>query len=87
LYFSGQINHLFLFIVGKVIFFLIFKLEDFFSPFWQILKKKKIYDSIFLNDTNILTFGFVTFIGLAYQGKGIVFRFIIEHSCLSDFGP
>jgi len=26
---------------------LIFKLEDFFSPFWQIIKKKKICDSIF----------------------------------------
>jgi hypothetical protein len=27
------------------------------------------------------------FIGLAYQGKDIVFRFIIEYSCLRDFGP
>jgi hypothetical protein len=27
------------------------------------------------------------FIDLAYQGKGIVFRFIIEYSSLMDFGP
>jgi hypothetical protein len=25
--------------------------------------------------------------GLAYQGKYIVFRFIIEYSSLKDFGP
>jgi hypothetical protein len=28
-----------------------------------------------------------SFIGLAYQGKDIVFRFIIECSTLMDFGP
>jgi hypothetical protein len=28
-----------------------------------------------------------TFVGLAYQGKHIVFRFIIEYSSLTDFGP
>jgi hypothetical protein len=27
------------------------------------------------------------FVGLAYQGKDIVFRFIIEHNSLTDFGP
>jgi len=27
------------------------------------------------------------FIGLAFQGKDIVFRFIIEYSSLRDFGP
>jgi hypothetical protein len=27
------------------------------------------------------------FIGFAYQGKDIVFRFIIEYSSLRDFGP
>jgi len=27
------------------------------------------------------------FICLAYQGKDIVFRFIIEYSSLRDFGP
>jgi Na+/melibiose symporter-like transporter len=27
------------------------------------------------------------FIGLAYQGKNIVYRFIIEYSSLRDFGP
>jgi hypothetical protein len=27
------------------------------------------------------------FVGLAYQGRDIVFRFIIEYSSLRDFGP
>jgi hypothetical protein len=27
------------------------------------------------------------FFGLAYQGKDIMFRFIIEYSSLMDFGP
>jgi hypothetical protein len=27
------------------------------------------------------------FVGLAYQGKDIVFRLIIEYSSLRDFGP
>jgi len=31
--------------------------------------------------------GLNTFVGLAYQGKDIVFRFIIEYSSLKDFGP
>jgi hypothetical protein len=29
----------------------------------------------------------VAFFGLAYQGKDIVFRLIIEYSSLRDFGP
>jgi hypothetical protein len=29
----------------------------------------------------------VYFVGFAYQGKDIVFRFIIEYSSLSGFGP
>jgi len=33
-----------------------------------------------------LSFSFVV-VGLAYQGKDIVFRFIIEYSSLRDFGP
>jgi hypothetical protein len=28
-----------------------------------------------------------SFVGLAYQGKDIVLRFIIEYSSLRDFGP
>jgi hypothetical protein len=28
-----------------------------------------------------------SFLGLAYQGQDIVFRFIIEYSSLWDFGP
>jgi hypothetical protein len=27
------------------------------------------------------------FVGFAYQGKDIVYRFIIEYSSLMDFGP
>jgi len=27
------------------------------------------------------------YVGLAYKGKDIVFRFIIEYSSLRDFGP
>jgi hypothetical protein len=27
------------------------------------------------------------FVGLAYRGKDIVFRFIIEYSSFKDFGP
>ncbi len=27
------------------------------------------------------------FVGLAYQGKDIVFKFIIEYGSLRDFGP
>ncbi len=42
-------------------------------PPWQIL--------CFANSTAQL------FVGLAYQGKDIVFRFIIEYSSLRDFGP
>jgi hypothetical protein len=34
---------------------------------------------------NITDFFFV--VGLAYQGKDIVFTFIIEYSSLRDFGP
>jgi hypothetical protein len=30
---------------------------------------------------------FESFVGLAYQGKDIVFRFIIEYSSFRDFGP
>jgi hypothetical protein len=37
-------------------------------------------------ETNLWKFGAV-FVGLAYKGKGIVFRFIIEYSSLRDFGP
>jgi len=29
----------------------------------------------------------VFFVGLAYQGKDIVFRFIIKYGNLRDFGP
>ncbi len=29
----------------------------------------------------------ISFIGIAYQGKDIVFRFIKEYSSLSDLGP
>jgi len=32
-------------------------------------------------------FGFHFFFGIAYQGKNILFRFIIEYSSLRDFDP
>jgi hypothetical protein len=35
----------------------------------------------------VLSIWYVFFVGLAYQGKDIVFRFIIEYSRLMDFGP
>jgi hypothetical protein len=31
--------------------------------------------------------GMFVVVGLAYQGKDIVFRFVIEYSSLRDFGP
>jgi hypothetical protein len=36
----------------------------------------------------VCVFGYACrFVGLAYQGKDIMFRFIIEYSSLMDFGP
>jgi hypothetical protein len=35
----------------------------------------------------LLTLFVCLFVGLAYHGKDIVFRFIIEYSSLRDFGP
>jgi hypothetical protein len=32
-------------------------------------------------------FGFNSFFGIAYQGKDIVFEFIIKYSSLTDFCP
>jgi hypothetical protein len=32
-------------------------------------------------------FGFHSFLGIAYQGKDIVFRFIIKYSSLRDLDP
>jgi len=43
---------------------------------------RNMYKHAMLNVHNLLHF-----IGLAYQGKDIVFRFIIEYSSLRDFGP
>jgi hypothetical protein len=37
--------------------------------------------------TNCLAHFSTNFVGLAYQGKDIVYRFIIEYSSLRDFGP
>jgi hypothetical protein len=30
---------------------------------------------------------FFPFIGIVYQGKDMMFRFIVEYSSLMDFGP
>jgi hypothetical protein len=52
-----------------------------------------IFTMVFIGDFNNLHFNFGillfqrdSFVGLAYQGKNIVFRFIIEYSSLRDFG-
>jgi hypothetical protein len=37
-----------------------------------------------MHKTSPLSFSFV---GLAYQGKDTVFRFILEYSSFRDFGP
>jgi hypothetical protein len=41
--------------------------------------------SLFVTADLLLTLSFV--VGLAYQGKDIVLRFIIEYSSFRDFGP
>jgi len=43
--------------------------------------------TFYLRKTNCLTHFSAYFVGLAYRGKDIVFRFIIEYSSLRDFGP
>jgi len=51
-------------------------LKTFLKIIWIIL-----FDSLFLDLASHL------FVGFAYQGKDIVFRFIIEYTSLRDFGP
>jgi len=41
----------------------------------------------FLNDIFFVALPWGYFVGLAFQGKDIVFRFIIGYSSLKDFGP
>ncbi len=43
----------------------------------------KFWPANVINDINKS----LEFVGLAYQGKDIVFRLIIEYSSLRDFGP
>jgi hypothetical protein len=43
--------------------------------------------TFYLHKTNWLAHFSVYFVGLAYQGKDIVFRFIVVYSSLRDFGP
>ncbi len=43
--------------------------------------------TFYLRKTNCLAHFSAYFVGLAYRGKDIVFRFIIEYSSLRDFGP
>jgi hypothetical protein len=42
---------------------------------------------VVLVDEVVVSSLFEQFIGLGYQGKDIVFQFIIEYSSLRDFGP
>ncbi len=46
-----------------------------------------LYGPIHLLMTSFTHHPLWIFVGLAYQGKNIVFRFIIEYSSLRDFGP
>jgi len=46
---------------------------------WAFLKAKKKKEEWTIFES--------TFVGLAYQGKDIVLRFIIEYSSLREFGP
>ncbi len=48
------------------------------NQIWQFFLDVIIYKILMVQQT---------FIGLAYKGKEIVFRFIIEYSSLRDFGP
>jgi hypothetical protein len=51
--------------------------------FWGLANVSKLID-----DGPFKVHSIYLFIGLAYyQGKDIVFRFIIEYSSLRDFGP
>jgi hypothetical protein len=47
---------------------------------WKTLET--FFTSLIIFENSVLLF-----VGLAYQGKEIVFRFIIEYSSLRDFGP
>jgi hypothetical protein len=40
-----------------------------------------------MNEQLVLSCIFDTFVCVAYQGKDIVFRLIIEYNSLRDFGP
>jgi hypothetical protein len=41
----------------------------------------------FINDIFFVALPWGSFVGLAFQGNNIVFRFIIGYSSLRDFGP
>jgi hypothetical protein len=60
-----------------------------FDPTWGILAYVFFFSVSSLILAKLLFFhGYsveVSFVGLAYQGKDIVFRFIIEYSSLMDF--
>jgi len=72
-----------------------YRLKEFFSDQWDYWRSELLffnylecsYSSIcntYLQGPGTLL---VHFVGLAYQGKDIVFRLIIEYSSLMDFGP
>jgi hypothetical protein len=54
-----------------------------YSPLFSIVAWDTLSSSQLVNTYNL----FRTLIGFAYQGKDIVFEFILEYSSLSDFGP
>jgi len=57
----------------------------------MVIGCQKIFNSVVLKEKEwkgMLTFlHFFCFVGLPYQGKDIVFRFIIDCSSSRDFGP
>jgi hypothetical protein len=53
---------------------------------WKLLRSYNRLDCKELG-MYILSFQVLSFVGLAYQGEDIAFRFIIEYSSLRDFGP
>jgi hypothetical protein len=76
--------------------FLFFFLDEIrIDPIWGHLIKEdmlEIHQSVCdkVQDTHVYfdhMLFFSQFVRLAYQGKDIVFRFIIEYSSLMDFGP
>jgi hypothetical protein len=68
--------------------FLFFSLNQIrIDPIWGHVIHQSVCDKV--QDTHVYfdhMLFFSQFVGLAYKGKDIVFRFIIEYSSFMDFG-